>query len=63
VIESSEERSRVGGSEVERLLSDSELVREATGWEPKVSLDEGIRQTIAFIHDHLSLYEPARYGI
>jgi NAD dependent epimerase/dehydratase len=63
VIESSHERARAASSEVERLLSSSALLRESTGWRPTVNLDEGIQETIAFVCDNLSLYEPARYGV
>jgi len=41
-ITCSNERIRPPESEVERLLSDSSKLRKATGWRPKVSLEEGL---------------------
>jgi NAD dependent epimerase/dehydratase len=46
-----EVRLRPGKSEVERLLASNELVRELTGWEPQVSLDEGLRRTVEWFSD------------
>ena len=46
-----EERLRPEKSEVERLLASSELVRELTGWEPRVSLDDGLRRTVEWFRD------------
>ena len=46
-----EVRLRPGKSEVERLLASNELVRELTGWEPQVSLDEGLRATVEWFSD------------
>jgi nucleoside-diphosphate-sugar epimerase len=55
------ERLRPGKSEVMRLLSDNSLAREALGWSPQVSLDEGLDRTISWIRTHLELYQPGRY--
>ena len=44
-------RLRPEKSEVERLLASNELVRELTGWEPGVSLDEGLRRTVEWFGD------------
>ena len=43
-----EERMRPGRSEVQRLVSDSTLLRRLTGWEPQHSLDTGLDETIAW---------------
>jgi dTDP-glucose 4,6-dehydratase len=32
------------------------------GWEPQVSLEEGLRHTIAWIADHLDQFDPERYA-
>jgi NAD dependent epimerase/dehydratase len=55
------ERLRPGPSEVMRLLSDNSLARECLGWQPEVTLDEGLQQTIAWIRDHLDLYRIGTY--
>ncbi len=50
-IVTDEVRLRPEKSEVERLLASNALVRELTGWEPAVSLDEGLRRTVAWFGD------------
>ena len=50
-IVTDEVRLRPGKSEVERLLASNELVRELTGWEPGISLDEGLRMTVEWFSD------------
>jgi len=44
-----EQRTRPKKSEVERLCADNRKAREILGWESKVSLDEGLRNTIAWL--------------
>ena len=36
--------------------SDDRLIRSALGWEPRVSLEEGLVRTLAFCRDHLDRY-------
>lgn len=57
------ERMRPGKSEVERLLAESSFMREATGWRNRVSLDDGLAQTIAWIRQHMHLYRPQEYAV
>ncbi len=40
------ERLRPAGSEVFRLLGSNEKIRRLTGWQPEVSLEEGLKRTI-----------------
>ncbi len=47
-IISTDERKRPPKSEVERLLASNKLINELTGWTPKVTLEEGIKQTITW---------------
>lgn len=47
-IISTDERKRPPKSEVERLLASNKLIKELTGWTPKVTLEEGIKQTITW---------------
>lgn len=60
-IECEQERMRPEKSEVMRLISDNRLAREKIGWQPEVSLDEGLQKTIAWIEDHMDLFDPDRY--
>jgi dTDP-glucose 4,6-dehydratase len=56
-------RLRPGRSEVERLFADNSKVKSLVGWEPKTSLDEGLRQTIQWVADHFSMYKPQEYAL
>lgn len=55
-IESEDQRLRPQGSEVERLLADSSLAQKLLGWRPRVSLEEGLEHTIAWIKENLEQY-------
>ncbi len=57
------ERLRPEKSEVERLLSDNRLARERLGWQPRVSLEEGLRKTIEWIKEHLDRYQVGKYVV
>ena len=56
-------RVRPPGSEVERLISDDGRARRLIAWSPRISLDEGLKLTIAWINDHLDVYRPGVYEI
>ena len=56
-------RVRPGGSEVERLLCDNTRAREWCGWEPQVSLEEGLRRTSEWVRDNLDRLEAKSYQI
>jgi NAD dependent epimerase/dehydratase len=56
-----DERVRPIESEVERLLCDNTRAREWAGWQPQVTLEEGLRLTSDWIGNHLHLFEPNRY--
>lgn len=60
-IHTEEERLRPENSEVERLLADSTMARKILGWEPAVSLEEGLQLTVEWIRDHLHEYHAATY--
>jgi NAD dependent epimerase/dehydratase len=54
-------RLRPEHSEVLRLLSDNTMAKKTLGWEPKVSLDDGLDITISWIKNHLDLYQIGIY--
>ena len=55
-------RIRPSKSEVERLWCDNTKAMELLKWEPKTSLDEGLKKTIGWISDNISLYKPELYN-
>jgi NAD dependent epimerase/dehydratase len=61
-IVSDTQRLRPDASEVKRLRSANTLAKTLIGWEPQVSLEEGLRQTIGWIEQHLDLFDPERYA-
>ncbi len=62
-LETKTERVRPTRSEVTRLVATNQKARDLLGWTPKVPLQEGLRQTIDYIRDHLEDYEPDRYTV
>lgn len=56
-------RKRPEKSEVNRLLADISKAKKLIGWEPKVSLDEGLKLTIDWISKSLDKYSPEKYEI
>jgi dTDP-glucose 4,6-dehydratase len=55
------DRLRPQKSEVQRLLSDNQRARKILGWEPQVSLRDGLQKTIEWIKSHQSFYQPSKY--
>jgi NAD dependent epimerase/dehydratase len=62
-IAESEERIRPDKSEVQRLVSNNCLAKEILGWTPRTSLDEGLKATIEWVRERLSMYAPDSYRI
>ena len=54
---------RPPNSEVERLVSDPRLARELIGWEPNVTLHDGLAQTIEWIGANTHRYAVDQYVI
>jgi NAD dependent epimerase/dehydratase len=63
-IERKPERLRPAASEVMRLVCDSRRLRDATGWAPRVTFDEGLLRTIAWFRepDNLARYRTRSYA-
>lgn len=59
-VEQQDIRIRPEKSEVNRLLADNRLARELLGWEPKVSLKDGLTQTLEWMRSHLDDYRRAQ---
>jgi NAD dependent epimerase/dehydratase len=62
-VQREEQRVRPQQSEVERLVSDPRLARELTGWEPSVTLRDGLAQTIEWIGANTHRYTIDQYVI
>jgi len=56
-------RVRPAASEVMKLVSDNTKARRLLGWEPLVSLDDGLQRTIAFVSENRGYYRPAVYAV
>jgi NAD dependent epimerase/dehydratase len=59
------ERLRPEKSEVERLFGANGKIRELTGWAPRVALDEGLDEVIAWfqVPGNLQRYKPQAYNL
>lgn len=58
-----EARFRPPNSEVMELLCDNRKAQNLLGWQPRVSLEEGLQATIDFIRRHRERYKPGTYNI
>ncbi len=54
-------RLRPLSSEVDRLISDNRAFRSASGWAPRLNLDQGLTNTIAFFRAHPHLLSQRDY--
>jgi dTDP-glucose 4,6-dehydratase len=57
-----EARVRPGQSEVDRLVADITAARTLLGWEPAVTLEEGLTLTIEWMRAHLDEYRTGVYA-
>ena len=62
-VELDDRRVRPDASEVQRLVCDASAAREQLGWEPRVSLPEGLERTAAWIERNLERYRPGVYAV
>jgi NAD dependent epimerase/dehydratase len=58
-----QQRLRPSKSEVERLLSNPDKAKKLTGWEPKYTLDEGLKETIEWIKNNLHHFKTDIYNV
>lgn len=58
-----DERIRPQNSEVNRLWADNTKIKTLTDWMPKYSLDEGIKETIAWIKDNMQYFKTDIYNV
>ncbi|MBN1384699.1 MAG: GDP-mannose 4,6-dehydratase [Elusimicrobia bacterium] len=56
-------RIRPKNSEVERLLADNKKAKKLLGWTPKVSLEQGLEETIKWFRDNLKSYKTDIYNV
>ena len=61
-IETDSQRLRPAGSEVERLLADNTKARTLLGWEPRVSLEDGLARTIEWLRANRHWYRTGSYA-
>jgi UDP-glucose 4-epimerase len=61
VVKTDEERLRPDTSEVMVLLSDPTKAKGRIGWEPRISLEEGMGRTAEWMRSNLHRYDPTRY--
>lgn len=57
------QRVRPENSEVERLLADNSKARELLEWEPRVTLDEGLRLTVEWLEKNQGYYKSDIYNV
>ncbi len=62
-VEVDEQRVRPDASEVQRLVCDASAARELLGWEPEVSLRDGLERTADWIERNLKRYRPDVYAV
>jgi NAD dependent epimerase/dehydratase len=58
-----DERKRPTGSEVYELRGSAAAARERAGWEPRVSLGEGLARVIDWCQNHLGAFQIGAYDI
>jgi dTDP-glucose 4,6-dehydratase len=61
IVES--ERIRPEKSEVERLICDSHKAKHLLGWEPKVTLEEGLERTVEWFKHNWQRYKADVYNV
>ena len=61
-IETDSQRIRPAASEVERLLADNAKAKALLGWEPRVTLEDGLLRTIEWLRENRHWYRTGIYA-
>jgi nucleoside-diphosphate-sugar epimerase len=56
------QRMRPVASEVFELVADASAARQRCGWQPRVTLRDGLAEVVAHVRDHLDRYDLDRYA-
>lgn len=56
-------RLRPEQSEVMKLICDASVAQSVTGWTTKYSLENGLRETIAWMNENIKRYKPSLYNV
>ena len=62
-VEVDQKRIRPANSEVMRLISDNSKAKERMGWQPRVSLKDGLEQTVRFVEQNLDAFKTNVYTV
>ncbi|MDI1433569.1 MULTISPECIES: SDR family NAD(P)-dependent oxidoreductase [Polyangium] len=62
-LETDDARVRPDASEVELLLADGRKAKELVGYEPRVTLEEGLQKTWVYVLERIADYRPDEYAI
>jgi nucleoside-diphosphate-sugar epimerase len=62
-IVTEDSRVRPGSSEVDRLCADNAKARRLLDWQPRSSLEDGLKQTIEWLKGNRDRYRPGVYAI
>lgn len=62
-IVSKSQRMRPEPSEVDRLCADNSKAKELLDWEPKYSLEKGLKETIIWLEENNDKYRPETYSV
>jgi nucleoside-diphosphate-sugar epimerase len=62
-IGSETDRIRPDSSEVMELICNSDKAKRMLGWQPRYSLEEGLKATVAFIEQNPHLYTPDLFQV
>jgi NAD dependent epimerase/dehydratase len=62
-VETDSQRVRPEKSEVMALICDNSKARRLLGWEPRVTLDEGLKRVIEFVRNNLAQFKSDEYGV
>ncbi len=62
-IETEARRVRPENSEVERLLAENRRAKDILGWQPHISLEEGLKHTVEWIRENLHRYRVGAYVV